>query len=216
MLRIKLLIALALFPALLLAQEHASGPAEGDELNGGELPPVVVSGSKTKVKYLVRPGTKLSKNMGIITTSVNSDFPLVRELGSVARTTKPFLVQDILLSIRSNHIPGSVASINIYRIEGKNESFVNVLHRPICFDVGISDAPQHFDIQPEEAILLEPGRYFIAFQLADYDRNIPKTAEMTMDFYIYMKSSYLRESASGTMEHFPVNIGIAVKGLEYQ
>ena len=47
---------------------------------------------------------------------------------------------------------------------------------------------------PEETLLLEPGRYFIA----------------------YFKSSYLREAALGRMEHFPVNIGVAVKGLEYQ
>ena len=39
---------------------------------------------------------------------------------------------------------------------------------------------------------------------------------MTMDFNIFLKSSYLREAALGGMEHFPVNIGVAVKGLEYQ
>lgn len=39
---------------------------------------------------------------------------------------------------------------------------------------------------------------------------------MTMDFNVFLKSSYLREVALGKIEHFPVNIGIAVKGLEYQ
>ena len=39
---------------------------------------------------------------------------------------------------------------------------------------------------------------------------------MTMDFNIYLKSSYVREVALGGMEHLPVNIGVAVKGLEYQ
>ena len=91
----------------------------------------------------------------------------------LALAKKPFLVKDILLSVHSNHIPGWVASINIYRIEGKNESFVNVLHEPIYFDVAVSDEPQHFDIQPGQTAL-------------------------------------------GIMEHFPVNIGVAVKGLEYQ
>ncbi len=47
---------------------------------------------------------------------------------------------------------------------------------------------------PEETLLLEPGRYFIA----------------------YFKSSYLREATLGRMEHYPVNIDVAVKGLEYQ
>ena len=76
--------------------------------------------------------------MGIITTSLRSEHPSGREIGSVAQTKKPFLVQDILFSVHSNHIPGCVASINIYRIEGKKESFVNVLPKPVYFDVAAS------------------------------------------------------------------------------
>ena len=275
--RIKLLIALALFPALLSAQErvtvkgrivneqgegieyvqlgvpklqigaisdadgsfkievpcdtleffHVSyqrgffpvkGPADDLVilLKENELPPAVFIGGNTKEKYLMRPGTSVPKKLGIITTSVKGDSPSGRELGSVAKAAKPFLVKNIQFSVRSNHIPGCVASINIYRIEGKNESFINVLHRPIHFEVSESDGPLHFDIQPDESLLLEPGRYFIAFQIVDYDKSIPQTPEMTMDFNIYLKKSYLRETALGKMEHLPVNIGIAVKGLEYQ
>ena len=192
-----------------------------------ELPPAVFIGGDTKEKYLVRPGKHVLKNLGVISTSLQGEHPSGRELGSVAQAKKPFLVKDILLSVRSNHIPGCVASINIYRIEGKKESFVNVLHRPIYFDVPISDQPQDFDIQPEETILLEPGRYFVAFQTVGCDTEAlqaylakpveeRKNGEMTMDFDIYLKSSYLREAALGKMEHFPVNIGVAVKGQEYQ
>ena len=192
-----------------------------------ELPPAVFIGGDTKEKYLVRPGKHVLKNLGVISTSLQGEHPSGRELGSVAQAKKPFLVKDILLSVRSNHIPGCVASINIYRIEGKKESFVNVLHRPIYFDVPVSDQPQDFDIQPEETILLEPGRYFVAFQTVGCDTEAlqaylakpveeRKNGEMTMDFDIYLKSSYLREAALGKMEHFPVNIGVAVKGQEYQ
>ncbi len=192
-----------------------------------ELPPAVFIGGDTKEKYLVRPGKHVLKNLGVISTSLQGEHPTGRELGSVAQAKKPFLVKDILLSVRSNHIPGCVASINIYRIEGKKESFVNVLHRPIYFDVPVSDQPQDFDIQPEETILLEPGRYFVAFQTVGCDTEAlqaylakpveeRKNGEMTMDFDIYLKSSYLREAALGKMEHFPVNIGVAVKGQEYQ
>ena len=123
-------------------------------------------------------------------------------------------MKDILLTVRSNQIPGCVASINIYRIEGKKESFVNVLHKPIYFDVAVSDDPQDFDIHPEETLLLEPGKYFIAFQIVGC--NNEALQEMSMDFNIYLKSSYVREVALGEMEQLPVNIGVAVKGLEYQ
>ena len=193
-----------------------TGPADDVVivLHEQELPPAIFIGGNTKEKYLLKPGTGLLKGMGIITTSLRSGHPSGREIGSVAQARKPFLVKDILLTVRSNHIPGCVASINIYRIEGKKESFVNVLHKPIYFDVAVSDDPQDFDIHPEETLLLEPGKYFIAFQIVGC--NNEALQEMSMDFNIYLKSSYVREVALGEMEQLPVNIGVAVKGLEYQ
>ena len=206
-----------------------TGPADDVVivLHEQELPPAIFIGGNTKEKYLLRPGTGLLKGMGIITTSMRSGHPSGREIGSVAQARKPFFVKDILLTVRSNHIPGCVASINVYRIEGKKESFVNVLHKPIYFDVAVSNDPQDFDIRPEETLLLEPGKYFIAFQVVGCDNEALRTFlakpdeekkiwEMTMDFNIYLKSSYVREVALGGMEHLPVNIGVAVKGLEYQ
>ena len=193
-----------------------TGPADDVVivLHEQELPAAVFIGGNTKEKYLLKPGTGLLKGMGIITTSLRSGHPSGREIGSVAQARKPFLVKDILLTVRSNQIPGCVASINIYRIEGKKESFVNVLHKPIYFDVAVSNEPQDFDIHPEETLLLEPGKYFIAFQIVGC--NNEALQEMSMDFNIYLKSSYVREVALGEMEQLPVNIGVAVKGLEYQ
>ena len=176
---------------------------------------------------MLKPGTNVLKNKGVISTALRSEHLSGRELGSVAQAKKPFLVRDILLTVRSNHIPGCVASINIYRIEGKKESFVNVLHKPIYFDVAVSNDPQDFDIQPAETILLEPGKYFIAFQIVATDdeavRKILETPESERDpmalhmlTALYFKSSYERYSALGKMMYIPVNIGIAVSGLEYQ
>ncbi len=206
-----------------------TGPADNVVivLHSQELPPAVSIGGNTKEKYLVRPGTSVLKKIGAVSTDLVGEHPVGREVGSVAQTRRPFLVKNIQLTVRSNHIPGCVASINIYSIDEKKESFVNVLHKPIYFDVAVSDRPQDFDIRPEETILLDPGRYFIAFQIVGRDEDSMqaylakpeeerKPWEMTMDFNIYLKSSYIREAALGRMEHFPVNIGVAVKGLEYQ
>ena len=206
-----------------------TGPADDVVivLHSQELPPAVSIGGNTKEKYLVRPGTSVLKKIGVVSTDLVGEHPVGREVGSVAQTRRPFLVKNIQLTVRSNHIPGCVASINIYSIDEKKESFVNVLHKPIYFDVAVSDRPQDFDIRPEETILLDPGRYFIAFQIVGRDEDSMqaylakpeeerKPWEMTMDFNIYLKSSYIREAALGRMEHFPVNIGVAVKGLEYQ
>ena len=206
-----------------------TGPADDVVivLHEQELPPAIFIGGDTKEKYLLKPGTGLLKSVGIITTSMRSGHSSGREIGSVAQTKKPFLVKNILLTVRSNHISGCVASINIYRIEGKKESFVNVLHKPIYFDVAVLNDPQDYDIRPEETLLLEPGKYFIAFQIVGCNNEalqafLAKTQEeqefweMSIDFNIYLKSSYVREVAMGEMEHLPVNIGVAVKGLEYR
>ena len=204
-----------------------SGPKEDVliVLKESELPPAVFIGGKTKEKYLLRAGVKIPQGSGDFyhPGGITKGY----ELGSVARAHKPFLVKDIQFSIQSNHIPGCVAAINIYRIEGEPEEFINILHKPIYVSVAMSGEMQDFDIQPEESILLEPGRYFISFALVDCDmdavRQIQETPEsergpFAMHLYVpmYFKSSYQRFYALGKLIHFPVNIGISVKGLEYQ
>ena len=206
-----------------------TGPADDVVivLQEQELPPAVSIGGDTKEKYLLRSGKKLFGGHGSIVIQLWNEHSMGKEMGSVAQVRKPFLIKDIMLTIRNNNIPDCVASINIYRIEGRRESFVNVLHKPIYFPVAVSDNPQDFDIHPEEDILLEPGQYFIAFQIVGCDEQAMRTFlakpeqerkywEMTMDFICYLKSSYLREAALGEIKHYPVNIGISVKGLEYQ
>ena len=206
-------------------------PVSGDEgevlivLRDSELPPAVFIGGDTKEKYLLRPGKKIPGGAG----DFYFEGGVVKgmELGSVAHARKPFMVKDILFTIGSNYIPGCVAEINIYRIEGEPEQFKNILHKPIYVKVADSGEKQDFDIQTEESILLEPGRYFIAFTLVGCDmdavRQFLEKPESergfhTMHLYtpLYLKSSYLRSTALGELKHFPFNIGISIKGLEYQ
>ena len=188
-----------------------TGPADDVVivLSENELSPAVFIGGNTKEKYLLRAGTRIPGGAGDFyrPDGVSKGY----ELGSVAKTRKPFLVRHVLFSILSNHIPGCVAAVNIYRIEGEPEEFVNILHKPIYVHVPLSDGKQDFDVEPEESILLEPGRYFISFSLVDCD---PSAMHLLVP--LYFKSSYQRFSPLGQLTHFPVNIGIAVKGLEYQ
>ncbi len=210
------------------ASYPVTGPADGIVIvmHEQELPPAVLIGGDTREKYLVRRGTKVLGNLaqGVF---YRPDGAKGLELGSVAIVRKPFLIRDILFSIVSNHIPGCVASINVYRIEGKPETFINVLHKPVYVDIAMSDTPQDFDVQPEESILLEPGRYFIAFQIVAVDEDAvreyvstpePERDRKAMHMYatLYFKSSYQRDAALGEFKYLPVNIGIAVKGLEYR
>ena len=195
-------------------------------LNEQELPPAVFIGGDTKEKYLVHPGLKINERIG------GADFYRASggkgaELGCIARARKPFLIQDIQFTILDNHIPGCVASINVYRIEEDTETFVNILHRPMYFNIVESDSPKDYSIRPEETILLEPGKYFVALQVVATDeealRAILETPEterdpraLHMSTALYFKSSYERYSAMGKMIKIPVNIGVSVRGLEYQ
>ena len=194
-------------------------------LHQNELPPAVAIGGDTREKFLVRPGTGVLG--GVIDFYQPASGIIGGELGSIAKAKKPFLVQDIMFTIQDNYIPGCVASINIYSIEGNPETFVNVLHRPIYVDIAMSDTPQSFDIKPDELILLEPGKYFIGFQIISADEEAIRQhqakpeSERDLCFLhmyapLYMKSSYHRVSVLGALKPISVNIGMAVKGLEYQ
>ena len=196
-------------------------------LDENELPPAVFIGGNTKEKYLLRPGTKIFGSGGVLVFEPKTGSTKGVEIGSVAKTKKPFLVQDIQFGIWQNSIPDCVVSVNIYRIDGKDEDFVNVLQKPLYVHVAESEKPQEFHLQPDETILLEPGKYFISFQIVDCDEkaleaylHLPESerdwSKMRLSTILYFKSSYVRKAALGKMEHYPVNIGMVVKGLEYQ
>ena len=206
-----------------------TGPADDVviTLHENELPPAVFIGGDTKEKYLLRPGTKIFGNGGLMVFEPKTGSTKGVEIGSVATAKKPFLVQDIQFGIWQNSIPDCVVSVNIYRIEGENDEFVNVLQKPIYVDIAESEKPQVFHIRPEETILLEPGRYYISFQIVDCNEKaleeylqVPESerdwSQMRLSTILYFKSSYTRKAALGKMEHYPVNIGMVVKGLEYQ
>ena len=211
------------------ARHPVTGPVDDVVivLQENELTPAVFIGGNTKEKYLVRPGMKINENLGGASFFNPGGGGKGAELGCIARVRKPFLVRDIQFTILENYIPGCVASINIYCIEGNPETFVNVLHKPIYFNIDYSDTRKDYDIQPEESVLLEPGKYFVAIQIVgiddDFARRILGTPESERDpkalhMYttLYLKTSYERYSAMGKMMKIPVNIGISVKGLEYQ
>lgn len=204
-----------------------TGPADNVVvvLHDNELPPAVAIGGNTREKYLLRPGTSVLSS--VIDFYQSTSGVVGEELGSIAKAKKPFLVKDIFFTINSNYIPGCVASINIYRIEGKPETFVNVLNKPIYVNIAGSETPREYDVKPDELILLEPGKYFIGFQIvaADEDaiRKYQERPEEERDRWflhmyapLYLKSSYRRSVALGELKPISVNIGIAVKGLEYQ
>jgi hypothetical protein len=203
--RIRLALALMLLPVMVYSQE--------------QLPPAVVIGKNAKEKFLVRPGAKVMGNGALGAFLLRSEQDFEREIGSYTQVKKPFLVKDVSLSIHENTIPGCVAAINIYQIGGKKE--------PLFFNVAVSDKPKDYHIRPEKPLVLEPGNYFIAFQIAECDKEALKEFlakpekergydEMALYFVLHFKNSHGRDTPLDKMEYCPFNMGLAVKGLEYK
>ena len=82
-----------------------------------ELPPAVFIGRNTKEKYLIHPGVKVNERIGGADFYRPGGGGKGAELGCIAKVRKPFLIKEIQFTILDNHIPGCVASINVYRIE---------------------------------------------------------------------------------------------------
>lgn len=84
-----------------------TGPADDVVivLHENELPPAVFIGGDTKEKYLLKPGTKILGDKGLIEFVPKTGSTKGVEIGSVAKTKKPFLVQDIQFSIYRNTPP---------------------------------------------------------------------------------------------------------------
>ena len=197
-----------------VSYKTASYPVTGDAddvvivLHEQELPPAVFIGGNTKEKYLIHPGVKINERIGGADFYRPGGGGKGAELGCIAKVRKPFLIKDIQFTILDNHIPGCVASVNVYRIEGDPETFINVLHKPIYVNIIESDSRQDYSVQPDEIILLEPGKYFVAIQIVATDdeavHRILETPEserhpraLHMSTALYFKSSYERYSAMG-------------------
>ena len=92
-----------------------SGPADDlvIVLHENELPPAVFIGGNTKEKYLLRSGTKILGNKGILEFVAKTDSTKGVEIGSVAKPRKPFLIKEIQFSILRNTIPVFPVEIQI-------------------------------------------------------------------------------------------------------
>ena len=94
------------------------------------------------------------------------------EIGSVIEVRKEFTVRKISFEVLRNALPGCVLGVNIYKTEGSPASFDNVLTKPIYCNIPVSEEKTKCQIEPEETIILSPGKYFIALALVDCDRDL--------------------------------------------
>ena len=80
----------------------------------------------------------------------------------------------------------------------------------------MNESKQEINIELDESILVEQGRYFVSIKFVDYDRSAPGSEAGRIYFPLYLKKSYIRNGIMDTPESIAVNMGLAVKGYEYR
>lgn len=170
---------------------------------------VTIYSGKKKHKRLLGKGTRFPGGV----TQWTPD-KVGAEVGSVINVRHPFEVEEIQFSTQLNSIDSLKLKVEIRCTEKLDSS---ILEKPIEIDIPKGEK-QKFRIIPEKQLIIEPGEYFFAVQLASC-RQSKDTDEMQKEcilFPLYFKASYIRSGKGEELEKIPVNLGVKVKGIEYR
>ncbi|MBQ7811993.1 MAG: hypothetical protein IJZ70_03745 [Bacteroidales bacterium] len=221
-----IIIFLSLIPLFTMAQEP--------EIIGGylldgkdsfeELDAAVLTESKSKEKNLEGKGLKIPGGSIFMTPE-----SVGKEIGSLVRTKRQFIVKTISFTVESNGMEGCKANLRIYRMES-GDSLVNIVTMPIYQDIPKVTEETTFSIAPEESIVLDPGEYYISFCLSEIgqeikdrwaeseswsdDERLAMYRQDRIHFPLHLKSSYTREGSDRPLGKWSANIGIEVRGIE--
>ncbi|MBO8480789.1 MAG: carboxypeptidase-like regulatory domain-containing protein [Bacteroidetes bacterium] len=195
-------------------------------LEENRLAAAVVTPGKKKDRRLVGRGARVPGGVATMEPSSTG-----MEIGSVIEVRKEFTVRKISFEVLRNALPGCVLGVNIYRMEGSPATFDNVLTKPIYCNIPVSEEKNKCQIEPEETVILSPGKYFIALALVDCDRDLQEkwkdkpswgkderidNSMTSIDFPLYLKSGYKRSKAMQDFESIPIGTGLTVEGTENQ
>lgn len=201
-----------------------------------QLDSILVTAGKWKMRKLDNRGVKVAGAVAVLESG-----DIGKEVGSIIEVKHPFTVYAINFTVLENRIEGCRGMVGIYRLQ-EGDSLVNMITMPIYQDIPMADAETEFTIAPQEQIVLDPGRYYICFSIADCIRESADAAAKTVAevfaygkkenvvgaedkvvgnkrkiyFPLYLKGSYVREAAGMPFEKMKVNMGIVVRGVEYR
>ena len=193
-------------------------------LTGNEIDVAVVYPAETKEKTLVSKGARFPAAFGVFNPDDTGT-----EVGSNVKVKKRFIIKKFSFKVAACSIEGTKVSLNVYRIT--DDSFENILHRPIYIDIDESQDMKLYEVSAEELLLLEPGEYFVSIAFVGCSEKDKKEweeqktwtgkkyAEASVSnqlmFPLYFKSSHVRNGAMGKISRCGLNIGMSVFGIEY-
>ncbi len=168
------------------------------------LPDVAVIGIKMKEKTLKHKGFPCPG--GIVFKGRNN---IGTEMGLAVNPKHDFLVKNFNLPVSKCTYSKCTLSINVYEIENE-DSFVNILYKPIYAIIEKSQTKQSFDILPQERlVLMHDKRYYVSMEIVDTQ------SDGTIEFPAYFKGSYVRNANTCKIKKIPFYLGLSIKGLEF-
>ena len=190
-----------------------------------ELQEAVVLGAGSKEKTLVNKGARFPAAYGVYTPDMTGN-----EIGSTVKVRHRFQIKEFNFKVAFNTIEECKVSLNVYRItEG---IFRNIMTVPLYIDIRTSSRPVSYRAAPSATMILEPGEYFVSLAFVDCsDKSkaewneakdltgkayMEKINENRLEFPLYFKSGYCRDTVLGEIVKSPFNMGLTVSGLEYK
>ena len=190
-----------------------------------ELQEAVVLGSGAKEETLVNKGARFPAAYGVYTPDRTGN-----EIGSTVKVRHRFQIKEFNFKVAVNTIEECKVSLNVYRItEG---IFRNIMTVPLYIDIRTSARPVSYRAAPSATMILEPGEYFVSLAFVDCsDKSkaewneakdltgkayMEKINENRLEFPLYFKSGYCRDTVLGEIVKSPFNMGLIVSGLEYR
>lgn len=190
-----------------------------------ELQEAVVLGSGAKEKTLVNKGARFPAAYGVYTPDMTGN-----EIGSTVKVRHRFQIKEFNFKVAFNTIEECKVSLNVYKItEG---IFRNIMTVPLYIDIRTSARPVQYSAVPSATMILEPGEYFVSLAFVDCsDRSkaewneakdltgkayMEKINENRLEFPLYFKSGFCRDTILGEIVKSPFNMGLTVSGLEYK
>lgn len=131
------------------------------------------------------------------------------EMGIVSKPNKKISVREMVLSLNRSTYKECTLSFNIYEVNN-NETYRNILHKPIYYQVQTTNEKHDFVVYPKEDIEFEKGKkYYVSMEIVDIKGN-----DGVIEFPAYIKSSYIRNKDKTKIVHIYISLGITLNGFE--
>jgi hypothetical protein len=162
-------------------------------------------------EIVIRPTTKKHRHVkrGFPIPGYAQFSVLGEEVGSKLSVDIPVFVSKVIFTISTNSYEKLKLRVNFYRADAGTNSLKNILQSPIYCDIPHNEKKQRIEVKPAESIVLKKGEYYISLEFVEYE------GRGVAQFPIFLSKSYHRSCSMAPLEELPVNIGLAVEGLEF-